>query len=188
MKAAIGAGIVTLALVTAAVTAADIGTGAEQPAFVHNGSAGFVVTNFSFALSKDAGETGACPKGWTLGLREEFAATPEGKRGDGESDADYAKRIGAGAQKLSNNANGQNMCANPEAFPADPNWRTVDVPNIPAYGIDLDGQDSRIKGKPAPGTCPHEDFRGFNGERGIDNQFFRVVGCSRSYQPTTRKN
>ena len=28
------------------------------------------------------------------------------------------------------------------------------------------------------------DFRGFNGERGIDNQFFRVVGCSRSYQPT----
>ena len=60
----------------------------------------------------------------------------------------------------------------------------MDVPNIPAYGIDLDGQDSKAKGKPAPGTCAHDDFRGFNGERGIDNQFFRVVGCSRSYQPT----
>ena len=27
-----------------------------------------------------------------------------------------------------------------------------------------------------------------NGERGIDNQFFRVVGCSNSYQSTGQSN
>jgi hypothetical protein len=179
----IGLGIAALAWGRIA-TAADSGPPADQGAFVHGGSAGFVVTDFAFALSKDATETGACPHGWTLGLREEFAAMPDGQRHDGESEQDYSRRLAAGAQKLATAPNGQNTCMNPEAAAPDPNWRTVDAPNVPAYGIDLDGQDSHAKGKPAPGTCAHDDFRGFNGERGIDNQFFRVVGCSRSYQPT----
>lgn len=179
----IGLGIAALAWGRIA-TAADSGPPADQGAFVHGGSAGFVVTDFAFALSKDATETGACPHGWTLGLREEFAAMPDGQRHDGESEQDYSRRLAAGAQKLATAPNGQNTCMNPEAAAPDPNWRTVDAPNVPAYGIDLDGQDSHAKGKPAPGTCAHDDFHGFNGERGIDNQFFRVVGCSRSYQPT----
>ena len=173
-----------LALGGIAVTASDSGPSADQAAFVHSGRTGFVVTDFAFALSKDASETGACPHGWTQGLREQFAATPDGQRRDGESDQDYSRRLAAGAQKLATAPSGQNLCMNPEAGGADPHWRTVDAPNIPAYGIDLDGQDSRANGRAAPGTCPHTDFRGFNGERGIDNQFFRVVGCSRSYQPS----
>jgi hypothetical protein len=50
-------------------------------------------------------------------------------------------------------------------------------------GIDLDGQVSRAKGRAAPGTCPHEDFPTFDGRQGIDNQFFRAVGCMPSFQP-----
>jgi hypothetical protein len=173
----------TLALAAIAVMASDSGPSTDQAGLVHNGRVGFIVTDFAFALSKDASETGACPHGWTLGLREQYAATPDGQRHDGESDQDFARRLAAGTQKLATAPNGQNLCMNPEAGTADPHWRTVDVPNIPAYGIDLDDQDSRANGKPAPGTCAHDDFRGFNGERGIDNQFFRVVGCSRSYQP-----
>jgi hypothetical protein len=57
-----------------------------------------------------------------------------------------------------------------------------------AFGIDLDGQHSSAKGKPAPGTCAHNDLLGMDGERGIDNQFFRVVGCSNSYQSTGSSN
>ena len=34
---------------------------------VQNGQAGFVVSHFAYALSKDAGETGACPDGMTSG-------------------------------------------------------------------------------------------------------------------------
>jgi len=37
-------------------------------------------------------------------------------------------------------------------------------------GIDLDHQDSRVSGKPAPGTCAHDDFAGAKGERGIDDR------------------
>ena len=80
--------------------------------------------------------------------------------------------------------NGENACATPETFGPDPNFRTVKVPDTKAYGIDIDGQDSRAKGKPAPGTCAHNDLVGMNGEHGVDNQFFRVVGCSNSYQST----
>ena len=61
-------------------------------------------------------------------------------------------------------------------------YRTVSGPNIRTYGIDLDGQDSRSKGRPAAGTCAHDDFQGMNGERGIDNQFYRAVGCSKGFQ------
>jgi hypothetical protein len=157
---------------------------AAPPAWVKDGKVGFVVTDFGFALSKDANETGACPDGWTLGNREVFQVTPEGKRRDGETDQEYTRRIGIGSQALSAAPNGQNLCMNPEAGKPDPHWRSVTVPNAAAFGIDLDGQDSRTKGRPAPNTCAHDDFRGFNGEKGIDNQFFRVVGCSRSYQST----
>jgi hypothetical protein len=153
-------------------------------AWVKDGKVGFVVTDFGFALSKDAGQTGACPDGWTLGNVEAYQASPEGKRLEGETEQDYSRRINMGAQRLSVAPNGQNLCTNPEAGKPDPSWRTVTVPNIPAYGIDLDGQDSRAKGRVAPNTCAHDDFRGFNGEKGIDNQFFRVVGCTRSYQST----
>jgi hypothetical protein len=160
-------------------------TAAENPAmWIQDGKVGFVVTDFGFALSKDADQTGACPDGWTLGNREVYQATPDGKRHDGESEQDYTRRIAIESQKLAVAPNGQNLCTNPEAGRPDPNWRVVAAPNIPAYGIDLDGQDSRVKGKPAPNTCAHDDFRGFNGEKGIDNQFLRVVGCSRSYQST----
>ena len=35
----------------------------------------------------------------------------------------------------------------------DPNFHTVTGKDVAADGIDLDGQDSRVNGKPAPGTC-----------------------------------
>jgi len=77
-----------------------------------------------------------------------------------------------------------NPCASPESFKPDPKFRTVKVDNVKAFGIDIDGRDSRQKGKPMPGTCAHSDLLGMNGERGIDNQFYRAVGCSKAYQST----
>lgn len=43
-----------------------------------------------------------------------------------------------------------------------------------AYGMDLDG------GQPA---CRHADFTGPQGEPGIDNQLYRLLGCIHGYQP-----
>jgi hypothetical protein len=175
------AGIAPFAL--GVVSAADAPGSAFQ-----NGEAGFIVSHIAYALSKDAKETGACPDGMTQGNVEIYSDSPEGRRHEGESDQDYSRRVNQGAQTLSTAANGQNLCMNPEAGGPDSHFKTVTGKNLSADGIDLDGQDSHVNGKAAANTCAHDDFRGMNGERGIDNQFFRVVGCSKSFQSTGQSN
>lgn len=64
----------------------------------------------------------------------------------------------------------------PEAAAPDPFYRTVPRSDIPVYGLDLDGKND-------PG-----DFPGLDGGEGIDNQWYRVVGCSRSYQSSGQSN
>jgi hypothetical protein len=158
---------------------------ADAP-FLANGRAGFVVSDIKYALAEDAARTGACPKGMSLNAAEIFASTLEGKRRKGESDEQYGKRTDAGGMKLSTAPGGQNVCLNPEVSEPDPYYRTVDVSNVRVDGIDLDGVDSGAGA--AGGTCPHQEFVGRNGEPGVDNQFYRVVGCSRSFQSTGLSN
>ena len=156
-------------------------------AFVQNGKAGFVVADFKYVLADDAEKTGACPNGMARNVAEIFALTPEGKRRKGESDEAYGKRLEAGGRQVSTAPNGQNLCLNPEAGKPDPNFRTVRSTSIPVDGIDIDGIDSRPDA-PSSRSCPHQDSVGKNGERGIDNQFSRVIGCTRSFQPTGQSN
>lgn len=164
-------GLIAAALITAAPP------GEAQTAFVRNREAGFVVADIKYALSpKDAKETGACPAGMSLGPREIYALTPEGKRRKTESDMDYQKRADQGARTVLTAPNGDNLCMNPRAGGPDPYFRTVSGSAIPVDGIDLDGVR-------AP-----EDFPGLSSRRGVDNQFFRAAGCSRSFQPTGMSN
>jgi len=148
---------------------------------------GFVFTQFAYALSKDASETGACPDGLTSGyskVQDVYVAGPDAPQipnPDDEATLEHTLR-------LVRTPNLQNYCQNPELGKPDPHWHIVTGANVAAKGIDLDGQDSRVKGKSAPNTCAHDDFHGLNGERGIDNQFYRVVGCGKSYQSTGQSN
>jgi hypothetical protein len=160
--------------------ASEVSSAQVSTNFVQNGEAGFVVTQFDYALSRDAKETGACPKGMTKGrkLDELFAGAATAQHGQAVQSGEAVARVAAQAI-----ADGRKACMDPAAVGPDPNFRTVEGSNVPAYGIDLDGQDSHANGRPAPGTCAHDDFRGFDSERGIDNQFFRVVGCSPFLQP-----
>jgi hypothetical protein len=161
---------------------------APAPEFVQNGRAGFVVTGIRYALGDDAEKTGGCPRGMSLNVAEIYALTPEGKRRKGESDDVYSKRVETGGRAISAAANGQNVCANPEAAAPEPYYRSLDAAGVVADGIDLDGVDSTA-GQPAAGSmCAHQDFVGRNGQRGVDNQFFRVVGCNRSFQSTGQSN
>ena len=50
-----------------------------QESFLQDGKAGFVVSQIEYAMSHDAGETGACPNGMSLSMREQLALTPEGR-------------------------------------------------------------------------------------------------------------
>ncbi len=160
---------------------------AETP-FLQDGKAGFVISDIKYALAEDADKTGACPRGMSKNAVEIFALTPAGKRRAGESDGDYGKRLETGGMELSTAPNGQNVCMNPEAGQPDPHFRCVEKSDVPVDGIDLDGVDSIASDAAAGSMCPHQDFVGLRGERGVDNQFFRLVGCTRSFQSTGPSN
>jgi hypothetical protein len=166
----------------------------SQPNAPQNGQIGFIVSHIKYALSKDANETGACPDGMTKGYGDAggfndvgavFVSKAELQRHEGEVEDQYVRRIFTQAMS---DPNTKNLCLNPELGKPDSNFKTVTGKNVPADGIDLDSQDSHSNGKAAPNTCPHDDFAGMNGERGIDNQFFRLVGCSKSWQSTGLSN
>jgi hypothetical protein len=152
---------------------------------VRGGEAGFVVTRISYSLGPDAKDSGSCPNGMNGGVRgliEAYSKTPAGQRRPNESDRAYQGRLN---MSVFTAPNGKNLCMNPEAGAPDPGWRMVSG-KVPVDGLDLDGQDG---GKhPAAGTCAHENFQGTHGERGIDNQFYRMIGCTTGYQSTGQAN
>jgi hypothetical protein len=159
-----------------------------QPSFIQQGKAGFVVSDIKYVLGEDADKTGACSRGMSRNVADIFGLTKEGKRRKGESDQDYGKRLEEGGKRLATAPNGQNLCMNPEAGGPDPYFRTLDATDVPVEGLDLDGADSNTADPPPRGACQHQDFHGPHGERGIDNQFYRVVGCSRSFQSSGQSN
>jgi hypothetical protein len=179
------------AAMASGVSALAVGAAAPAPQAQSNfsdGKAGFVVSHFAYALSRDATDTGACPDGMSSGYAnpgDVFLSKPELAQQPGELEDVYNRRVYGQAMS---DPGTRNQCLNPELGKADPTFRTVTGANVPAEGIDLDSQDSRANGRPAPGTCAHDDFRGMNGERGIDNQLYRVVGCSKSFQSTGQSN
>jgi len=60
--------------------------------------------------------------------------------------------------------------------------------SLAADGIDLDGRNSSTANDTFAEQCTHDDFVGAEGKSGVDNQFFRVVGCSESFQSTGLSN
>lgn len=149
---------------------------AESAPLLRDHEAGFVVSYIEYGLAADAEETGGCPEGMTLSLQEIYALTDEGERRESESDEAYMIRLQQAAKRLGTAPDGRNLCMHPEAAGPDPYFRTVKGSGFPVFGIDLDGHTSR------------EDFPGMDGGQGVDNQWFRVVGCSRSYQSTGLSN
>jgi hypothetical protein len=177
---------IVVSVLLASVTGLVHGADAPSSAF-ENGQAGFVVSHIAYALSKDASETGACPDGITTGYSTAGDVYVNGPDSPPIPEATQPATLERTLRAV-RIPNKQNYCQNPELAKPDPNWHTVRGKDIPAEGIDLDGQDSRANGKPSPGTCAHDDFRGPNGERGVDNQFFRAVGCTKTFQSTGQAN
>lgn len=133
-------------------------------------SMGFVVSDIRFALGPDAKETGACPSGLSLPTHESYAKTEEGRRKANESEAAYSRRLRAGAREILALENGSNLCMNPELGMPDPNFKVVQ------------GSDTIVEGMNLDGRIDNADFRGVTDKEGVDNQFYRVVGCTRGYQ------
>ncbi len=156
-----------------------------QPEWVQDGSAGFVVSSIRYALAEDAEENGACPEGMTTGYadRSEVFVDLEGlELREGEAEEQHLKRlfgVAFGDKPVTN------LCLNPELGAPDDRFRTVTAQGVPVEGIDLDPLVPKSR---TGGYCAHEDFPGMQGGSGIDNQFYRVFGCSAQYQSTGLSN
>ena len=135
------------------------------PAPPANGVMGFVVETFfqPVVQGKDA-----CPQGTALKLRDAYLATlPAAEREQlqrKESEAELTRRW----QSYAFGPNGTNVCSQPDMFER-PLQRTVQ--SKMSWGLDLDGGAS-------DDTCAHDNFTTPTGERGIDNQEYRAMGCT----------
>jgi hypothetical protein len=208
--AAVVGGVALLALGQSSTIAGPASTEVQEAA-VKNGELGFVVSDIKYVLGPDGDKT-RCPNGMTSAPRSLFEGGQEqGARPAGAAGPAVAASTGAGAsaaasqrarQQVSSQATAGapvgapgggrmqrgSMCLNPLEAGPDPLFRTVGTSDVALEGLDLDGQISRVGGKPAAGTCAHDDFNGANGTRGIDNQFYRAVGCTPGFQSTGTKN
>jgi hypothetical protein len=124
-----------------------------------------------------------CPQGFEMTVEEAFLATQTPAERERllrpENAREYASKWKG---EFITGPGGENVCNNPKSFMNDPKHPPFrGVTSKIAYGMDLDGTaDGRSSAK----SCGHENFTGMNGEAGIDNQFYRAMGCSKLVRST----
>ena len=145
---------------------------------------GYILSVFQHAAYDD--EAVDCPDGMNASGPEYYlanATAAERVRFSGHEGKTALERF------LFNGARGildwktPNACNTPLDFVKpgyyDPAFKTVR--GKIAYGLDLDGAASPEV--PAAGSCAHDEFAGPAGEPGIDNQWWRLMGCIKYYRP-----
>jgi hypothetical protein len=134
----------------------------EPPA---DGTLGFVVETFVPPVLQGAD---ACPQGTALKLKDAYLATlPEAERdrlSRKENEPEFTKRW----QATAHGPNNTNICSQPDRFQR-PTIRTVQSSR--AEGLDVSSEAGED-------TCGHDEFTSPAGETGIDNQEYRVMGCT----------
>lgn len=175
VRALIGSAVLSAVAALAYSTLADA---TDAPA---GGDLGFMVADFGGVGPEGTLDASACPNGTSLGYHEIYARSEEGQRRADETEAAFTRRLEGGIARVAMR-DGESVCMNP-TLQRDPYYRTLQATNVTLRGgIDLDGRVARSNGRPAPGTCAHDDFAGANGVRGVDNQWLRVNGCRRPNQ------
>jgi hypothetical protein len=136
------------------------------PAPPANGVMGFVVQDF---LDPIVPGMDSCPTGTAPRLRDAYLRTlPAAEQARlklKENVAEYEKLW----HSYAFGPNGTNICSQPDMFDHAP---YPGVQSKYGLGLDLDG------GKQSGDTCAHEDFQTPAGQRGIDNQEYRAMGCT----------
>jgi hypothetical protein len=120
----------------------------------------------------------ACPNGLSNMVRDNFLSTlPAAERArllKPENEPELTKDWKAYGFSPDHR---MNVCANYDKFDH-PLYKTVQ--NKIAYGLTLDGDSG---GKPSdPYFCAHEKFVSPTGEKGVDNQYYRALGCERNWR------
>ena len=144
---------------------------------------GFIVSNFTHA-SHDGAED--CPDGLNTDARTYYLQhLPPAERAkyDSEEGKKVLGRIlSRGANLLDRQTH--NVCTTPTEFMGpeylDPNFRTITHTGT-APGMNLDNDDG--SGAAPANVCRHDNFTSPGGTKGIDNQWWRLMGCVKYYRP-----
>lgn len=162
----------------ASAPAASAGPPAAQlPVPPASGEMGFVFSAFVDAVYP--GMQDACPDGLANLVRDNFLSTlPPEERArlvKPENEPELTKRWKAYGFSPDHR---MNVCANYDKFDH-PLYKTVQ--SKIAYGLNLDGA---VSGEHPhdPYVCPHQKFVSPSGEKGIDNQYYRAMGCERNHR------
>lgn len=148
--------------------------GAAPGAAAADKTRGFVVTSFTPAVYADDAQ---CPEGLNEGpdvaaALAKFPAAERARLQRPENSQEMMLKIRRrGAANL-------DLCATPGIPHKDPEFKTVQGSR--AYGLNLDGSDGKT---PPVNACVHDNFVGLGGESGVDNQWYRAVGCIKAYRP-----
>jgi len=131
---------------------------------------GYVFNAWAYDIPRD--NPGDCPDGLNVTeeefLSEEYSAVRD----------EVKRRYNSGDREGALSLLPPDACQDP-LVKADPGHKTLNGPASVA-GIDLDGKHSTLD---SGGQCAHEDFVGADGELGIDNQHWRLMGCVAGYRP-----
>jgi hypothetical protein len=170
----------TLLAPVAAVEAASSPAASDGPTasaqLPSSGEMAFVFSNFGVAVrpGKDA-----CPTGLANMVRDNFLSTlPPAERerlSKPENEPELTNRWKAYGFSPDHR---MNVCANYDKFDH-PLYKTVQ--SKIAYGVNLDG-DASGENPHDPYVCPHEKFISPSGENGVDNQYYRALGCERNWR------
>ena len=136
-------------------------------------SMGFVMTMWNTAMHETP-FMDECPQGPTPGNYElwEASISPEKRRS-------YPEVLGTQMRWLTfRGRKGEDVCEQPMSI-QDPPLTIVEGKY--SYGIDLDGNSD---GTATPKSCAHRTFTGMNGEAGVDNQMYRLLGCIQAWRST----
>lgn len=145
--------------------------GMPNTASAESTSIGFVITKWNTAMHEtlflDECPEGPAPGNWEIW---ESTVTPEVRRSYPELLITQVRHVNY------RGPNGEDVCAEPTSV-VDPPMQTVEGKY--SYGINLDGNED---GEATAKTCTHTNFTGLNGETGIDNQMYRLMGCVQAWR------
>jgi hypothetical protein len=159
--------------------------GSSAGALAAGKTEGYVISSFMTSVYNDAQ---SCPEGLNDGPDNKDVVA---RVSDPELRAKIAKTLPQDLPRLMTHRgpNWADVChleaaASDPSVPSgplsvpDPGMKTVQ--GKISYGENLDGTQD---GAATASTCGHEKFAGPNGEKAIDNQLFRVLGCTGGFGP-----
>ncbi|MFO1426250.1 MAG: hypothetical protein U1F11_04625 [Steroidobacteraceae bacterium] len=131
---------------------------------------GFVITvrNIAMNESRFADE---CPEGFNPGYDELWWRGLSKQDRARLTDNGLKSRLERYFVAIRRGPHGEDVCMHPDSVKDPP---LLLAEGKESYGMNLDGEEH---GAATPKSCPHENFTGLDGTRGVDNQLFRLLGC-----------